>query len=433
MRVGIGLLLASALAVAAGSAGAAEVAVPPFYRSVMAMKPEGKLGAVIAREAVDTAISNAQAWRIAYVSSDLLERPTISTALVIAPVDPITTAGRPIVSWAHGTTGTAQNCGPSQQWDPAQPLNQYFMIGGTSDNDFGIPAAAEFLAKGYVLVASDYQGLGGGGKHQYAISATQGRDAINAIRAVASLGLAGANRKAAIYGWSQGGGATLAAAGMADYIAKTGTAFDGIDIVAFAAMAPQDVAVLAPSGELDDAAAAKLMSGLATSFTSNVFDFTHFAMTIWATASAFPDLKLTDIFTADGARSLDQIFSGKCMHPASDTINFAFGADFKTLMSTAPANQLAWAKSMLLGSVLPVAPVAPVIIYWGTHDTVVPPVMGELYREQMCKLAGANIARIQLDGAQNHFTTPAAAQPLYVPWIVDRFEGKPLANGCDGN
>jgi pimeloyl-ACP methyl ester carboxylesterase len=433
MRVGLKLLLASALAIGAGTAGAVEVALPPFYQSVMAMKPEGRLGAVIAREAVDTAIPNAQAWRIAYVSSDLLERPTISTALVIAPAGPVPAAGRPIVSWAHGTTGTAQNCGPSQQWDPAQPLNQYFLIGGTSDSDFGIPAAEEFLAKGYVLVATDYQGLGGGGKHQYAISATQGRDAINAIRAASSLGLAGTNRKAAVYGWSQGGGATLSAAGMADYIARTGTAFDGIDIVGFAAMAPQDVAVLAPQGELDDAAAAKLMSGLETSFTANVFDFTHFAMTIWATAAAFPDLKLTDIFTADGARSLDEIFSGKCMHPASDTINFTFGAGFKSLLSATPANQLAWAKSILLGSVLPAAPVAPVIIYWGTHDTVVPPVMGELYREQMCKLAGVNITRVQLEGAQNHFTTPAAAQPLYVPWIVDRLEGKPLPDGCDAN
>ena len=69
------------------------------------------------------------------------------------------------------------------------------------------------------------------------------------------------------------------------------------------------------------------------------------------------------------------------------------------------------------------------IIYWGTHDTVVPPVMGELYRKQMCGLGG-NIARVQLAGEQTHFSTPGAAAALYVPWIEDRLAGKPAEDGC---
>jgi pimeloyl-ACP methyl ester carboxylesterase len=431
MKVRVGLLLVASLAASMGVARAAEVALPPFYEGVMAMTPEGKLGAVIAREAVATSLPNAEAWRIAYVSSDVLERPTISTALVIAPTGDIPAEGRPIISWAHGTTGTAQNCGPSQEWDPAQTLNEYFLVGGTSGTDFGVPAADQFLAKGYVLVATDYQGLGGGGKHQYAVSATQARDAINAIRAVGSLGLSGASRKAAVYGWSQGGGAVLAAASLGDYIARDGSAFDGIDLVGFAAMAPQDVAVLAPQGALDDAAAAKFLAGIESAFTDNVFNFAHFAMTIWATAAAFPELELTDIFTEDGAKTLDTIFSKKCMHPGSDTINFAYGANFKSLLAPTPKNQLAWAKSLIAGSVPPARPVAPVVIYWGTADTVVAPSMGQLYREQMCAMAGADVTRVQLAGAQSHFTTPGAAEPLYVPWIADRLAGNPLANGCD--
>ena len=54
-------------------------------------------------------IPGAQAWRIAYVSSDAMERKTLSSALVIAPTGDMPAAGRPIVSWAHGTTGIAQN------------------------------------------------------------------------------------------------------------------------------------------------------------------------------------------------------------------------------------------------------------------------------------------------------------------------------------
>jgi pimeloyl-ACP methyl ester carboxylesterase len=424
-------LLSAALVLASARAQAAEPSLPPFYQSVTAMKPLGKLGEVVAKEPVATAIPGARAWRIAHVSSDLLDRPTIATALVIAPEGEAPAAGRPVVAWAHGTTGTAQNCGPSQEWDPAQPLNQYFLIGGTAGTDFGVPAADEFIRDGYVLVATDYQGLGGGGAHQYSIAATQARDTIDSIRAVGAMGL-GAGKRAAIYGWSQGGGAALAAASMPDYIARLGTAFDGVAIVGFAALAPYDVAAVAPQGQMDDATAAKTMTSLIEGFSDNLADYTHYAMTMWAMAATFPELKMADLFTDEGAKALDTIFLDKCVHTASDTIAFNFGANFRALSRRDPANLAGWARNLLRGSVPPVKPVAPVVIYWGTKDIVSPPVMGKLYREQMCRM-GANVARVQLAGEQSHFTTPGASKPLYVPWIEDRFAGKPAADGCAPN
>jgi hypothetical protein len=30
----------------------------------------------------------------------------------------------------------------------------------------------------------------------------------------------------------------------------------------------------------------------------------------------------------------------------------------------------------------------------------------------------------------SHFTTPPAAKPLFTQWIKDRFDGKPVADGC---
>lgn len=74
-------------------------------------------------------------------------------------------------------------------------------------------------------------------------------------------------------------------------------------------------------------------------------------------------------------------------------------------------------------------PIAPVVIYWGTKDTVVAPAMGKLYQGQMCKLGG-NVERVQLPGEQTHFSTPGAAEPLYLPWVKQRFAGKPTANAC---
>ena len=74
-------------------------------------------------------------------------------------------------------------------------------------------------------------------------------------------------------------------------------------------------------------------------------------------------------------------------------------------------------------------PIAPVVIYWGNNDTVVPPVMHKLYFEAACK-QGAVMSRNELPGNQTHFTTPAASEPFYVQWIDDRFAGKRVSNGC---
>lgn len=411
-------------------AQAAEVALAPFYQKAAMLKAEGPLGTVVAKEAVATAIPNAEAWRIVYVSSDVRGKPTLSSGLVIAPRGDAPAEGRPILAWAHGTTGTAQNCGPSQVNDPAQDLNEYFLIGGTSWTDFGVPAASQFIAKGYVLVATDYQGLGaGGGAHQYAVGATQGRDVINSVRAVGSLGLSGAGKKAAVYGWSQGGGATIAAASLGDYIAQTGTAFDGVSFVGFVAMAPDDLAVTMPPGATGAEGAQKALSTLTTQFGGNVFNFAHLAMFLWAMPQAFPELKLTDVFTDEGTKALNEVFTKKCMHAGADTISFSYPSNFMSLMKPTPDNAEAWGKAMLEGSVEPKPPVAPVAIFFGDKDTTLPPIMGKLYREQMCGLGG-NVSRTQLPGEQNHFTTPPVSEQFFVPWIDDRFAGKPLENGC---
>ena len=432
MRAAHILVSSAALLAALSSAEAADVAVAPFYEAAATLSPDQPLGTVLAKEPVATKIPGAEAWRIAYVSSDLRDRKTISTGLVIVPAGPAPAGGRPIVSWAHGTTGTAQNCGPSQVQDPAQELNEYFMVGGTSWTDFGVPGVTHFIEKGYAVVATDYQGLGGGGKHQYAIGNSNGRDAINAVRAVGSMGLAGDGKQALIYGWSQGGGATLAAASQKDYIAATGTAYDGVSFAGFVSLAPDEINALIPPGADSEAAAPKLLQEIGTQFSDNVFNFAHYTMFMWAMAGSFPELKLTDIFTDEGAAALDEIYGKKCMHAGSDTINFNYGETYKTLVKPQPDNAVAWVKGLIEGSVKPEAPVAPVIIYYGTKDTVMAPVMGEIYQKQMCG-KGANVTRVQLPGEQNHFTTPPVAQPLFTQWIDERFAGKPVDNGCPAN
>ncbi len=422
-------LALTVLLVAVATGARAEVALPPFYVAASKLPAEGKLGQVLKKEPVSTSVSGAKAWRIAYVSSDVGERKTISTALVVVPAGKAPAGGRPIVAWAHGTTGTAQNCGPSQVLDPAAPLNQYFLVGGNSWTDYGLPNVEPLLQEGYVVVATDYQGLGGGGRHQYAVAGTNARDVINSARAARSMKETGAGRKTVVYGWSQGGGATIAAASLPGYLAARGTAADDLQFIGFVGLAPDDVAVMVPHTPGDPASADKVIGGFIELFSGNVFDFAHFAMSIWGTQAAYPDLRLTDLFTEEGAKVVDEVLANKCMHVAADTIGYAYGTRYKGLLQERPTRTLEWARAFIDGSVAPVKPVAPVIIYWGTKDTAVPPVMHQLYQRQMCALGG-NVERIQLAGEQTHYTTPGVAAPLYLPWIKDRVAGKPAADGC---
>ena len=400
-----------------------------FYASVMKMTPEGKLGQVIKKEKIETSVKGAQAWKIAYISSDIAERKTIATGVIISPIGQAPEAGRPILAWAHGTTGSAQNCGPSQIINPTAPLNEYFLMDGNSWTDYGIPNVEEFIKEGYVIVATDYQGQGGGGKHQYAVAGTNGRDAINSTRAASSMKEVGAGKKAIIYGWSQGGGATIAAASLPEYQAQKGTAADGLQYLGFVALAPDDIAVMLPKLPADEVGASKLMNEFTAANIPNIFLFAHYVMGLWGTQAAYPNLKLSDILTDEGAKAVDQLARNKCVHVMADSFNYSYGDQYKSLIKPQPSNSLAWVKAFVDGSVKPVKPTAPVVIYWGTKDTAVPPIQHELYQKQMCAL-GANVGRNQLPGGQTHFTTPSVSAPMYLDWVKDRIAGKPLVNAC---
>jgi pimeloyl-ACP methyl ester carboxylesterase len=407
----------------------ADPPVAPFYEEVMKISPSDKLGQVMKKEKIATPIKGAQAWKIAYVSSDVAGRKHLVTGLVVAPSGAPPKEGRPIMAWGHGTTGAAQNCGPSQVLNPAVPLNEYFLIGGNSWTDYGIPSIEEFINEGYVVVATDYQGLGGGGDHQYALAATNAMDMIDSARAASSMKETGAGNKTIIYGWSQGGGAVIAAASMPEYLGKKGTVADGLELVGVVALAPDDIAIMMPNATSSEANAQKALEGLIKMFSGNVFDFSHMAMSMWGVRAGNPHLKMTDIFTNEGAKVLDEVIRNKCMHAVADTLNFNFSSQYKTLLKDQASNSLEWTKAMVKGSVNPVKPVAPVVIYWGNKDTTNPPIMGKLYQEQMCQLGG-NVNRIQLPGDQSHFTTPGSSAPLYRAWIKERLAGKPASNNC---
>ena len=297
--------LIAALALIAGScaAAAAEVALPPFYQGLAGMSADQPLGTVVAKEAVATEIPGAEAWRIAYVSSDVRNRKTLSTALVIAPKGAAPAGGRPIVAWAHGTTGTAQNCGPSQVYDPAQDLNEYNLIGGTSWTDFGVPAATSSSTTAMCWWPPT-------------IRASAAAACTN-MRSPPRRGVTSSIRFAPWAAWdcrarqAKGRGLWLVAGGRRRHRRRQPEGLHrasghGIRRHLLRRLRCHGAAGRGgadPAGRRRRAPAAAENDGRPRqAFSDNVFNFTHYAMTCGRMPQAFPELKLTDIFTEDGAK-----------------------------------------------------------------------------------------------------------------------------------
>lgn len=60
---------------------------------------------------------NVQAWRVLYTTTTENGRPTLASALIVEPRRP-SPRPRPVIAWAHGTTGFATGCAPSLLPDP---------------------------------------------------------------------------------------------------------------------------------------------------------------------------------------------------------------------------------------------------------------------------------------------------------------------------
>jgi pimeloyl-ACP methyl ester carboxylesterase len=105
--------------------------------------------------------------------------------------------GWPVITWAHGTTGIADSCAPTRLATPAQPA-----------------VLRTWLARGYAVLRTDYQGLGTPGVHPYLNGDAEGRSVLDIVRAARRLDRR-IGSKVIIAGHSQGGHAALWAASLA--------------------------------------------------------------------------------------------------------------------------------------------------------------------------------------------------------------------------
>ncbi len=175
--------------------------VSPFYSfGGPAPRTPGKLLRTEALSPTQSLANAATGTRILYSSTDGLggTMPLTGSGALFLPNGDAPAGGWPLLAWAHGTVGVADVCAPSWAGRGARD---------TTYLNF-------WLAQGYAIVASDYQGLGVPGGHPYLATRPAAYSLLDSVRAVQS-GQFPVSRKVVVIGQSQGGGAAFATAGYA--------------------------------------------------------------------------------------------------------------------------------------------------------------------------------------------------------------------------
>jgi pimeloyl-ACP methyl ester carboxylesterase len=326
------------------------------------------------------------AYQVLYRSENVAGQPIAVSGVVIGPQGS-TQTDRPVLTYAHGTTGLGDQCAPSLDYGE-----------GGGETLLAIGA----VALGYTFVATDYEGLGTPGVHPFLVGQSEGRGVLDIVRAAGQLAGTGvgADSPVAIFGHSQGGHAALMAGELAATYAPE---LDVIGIVAGAP--PGDVATI----ERSTAAAGDLVAG-------------GFSLMIDAGyAAAYPDLPVDALVTDDGVAVLDEVGQA-CTGDA-----FALAQENPDIQLD-PTTDADWVATFDVNSPGAVAPTAPVLIIHGSADTVVPPILSEMIADDYCAL-GVTVQRIVYDGA-DHSTVITAALSTVQAWIADRLAGTPAPTSC---
>ena len=212
--------------------------------------PSGAPGTVVRSETMNAPFPESQAWRVMYTSTGIDGEPIVVSGMVFAPTSPAPTGGRPVVSWAHPTTGIDDSCAPSRSPKP------YDDVQGLS----------EFLDLGWVVVATDYQGLGTDGMHPYLVGASEAQGTVDIVRAAHNMKETGASTQYFVFGHSQGGQAALFAGQITTNYAPE------LQLLGVAAAAPAGLLVPLFQADKDTMAGAVLGSYAVVSW-SDIFGY----------------------------------------------------------------------------------------------------------------------------------------------------------------
>ncbi|WP_434379702.1 lipase family protein [Melittangium boletus] len=136
---------------------------------------------------------------VVYVSESVHGQAIAVSGLIALPHTPAPTGGYPVISWAHGTIGSADVYAPSRDFEgsAAHPYNAFPHV-----------LLNKFLDRGWAVVMTDYEGLGTEGPHPYLLGKSEARGILDIVRAARHLHPE-LSDQFAIVGHSQGGQAAL--------------------------------------------------------------------------------------------------------------------------------------------------------------------------------------------------------------------------------
>lgn len=364
---------------------AATALPPPAFYTPPDPLPAGAPGTIIRQELLtDNLPEGAVAWRIMYLSTGMNGEPIAVTGVVVAPKE----AGpspRPVIAWAHGTIGVLPECAVSHTADPYKQT----------------PVVDLMVREGFVVVATDYLGLGTPGVHPYLVGTVSAYAILDSVRAARELGVNAGNRFV-VWGASQGGQAALWAAQSAAAYAPE------LELVAAAASAP-----------------AINLAGIIQAKTDDQGGGVFISEALYAWSHAYPSANLDAIIKPEQRTQFERMATTCVSTPAAF---LTLGTLLKPseylssdLLTTEP-----W-RTIIDQNTPQGRIVVPLLITHGTADTLIPIELSEADVARRCT-EGENVQFVRLPGVGHDARNESGV--LTVGWIEDRFAGRSVGSTC---
>ncbi|MFF0073081.1 lipase family protein [Streptomyces sp. NPDC005494] len=398
------------------------VTIPAFYTPPTELPVTN--GALVRTEALPLGLSipgldgrpmPGTATRLMYRSTDSAGQPVAVTGAYIEPSAAWKGPGpRPLVALASGTMGQGDQCAPSFALQNPLTLN-----GDTVSVGYEALAIYRLLATGAAVVVTDYVGLGTTDRlHTYVNRVDQAHallDAARAARSVPGASVTAASRTG-LYGYSQGGGASAAAAELqpsyAPDVPLAGT---------YAGAPPADLT--------------SVMKGIDGSALAGAL-----AWSISGFAQADPDLRAVvdaNINAAGKAALADA--STMCVGDALFGYGFTKSSKWTTSGKTmgeiiaADSRAKAALDKQRIGALKPAGPVR---LATGVQDDIVPHAQARQLAVDWCRKGAQvtydaiNLPNLGDKILTNHLVPLITDQGDAVSWLTDRLSGKAATSNC---
>jgi len=378
-------ILCAALSLLTGAAHAQT----PFYQAT-AQDLAGPPGSLIRSEPMAFAPAGAQAYRVLYRSVGMQGEPIAVSGVIIVPPGPAPAGGRPIVAWAHPTTGVVPHCAPSLAIFVFQQM----------------AGLRQLIEQGAVVAATDYPGLGTAGPHPYLVGDSEARAVIDSVRAARSLPGVGEGNSFGVWGHSQGGQASL----YTGLIAKTYA--PELRLIGVAAAAPATSLVTLMRDDFKSSGGKNLT-----------------AMTLWSWSRVY-GAPIDKVVVPEAMPTVDRL-SNECIESIFDILERRqtekpLEQQFLSVPNIATVQP--WRSLAMRNTPGTLSPQLPLFLAQGTTDNIVRPEVTRGYMQRQCK-AGGKVAMMWVPGIGHGFVAKDSANAA-VAWMMDRFAGRPAPSDC---